>query len=154
MSVLHFMSQQQGRWAVYQSLPHELSLSFLWDEANSHRLKDIEWLFPKSEIRDRVLKFYSGAEGFDIGFAGIREPKAPQAVSRELISGIIVPAVGFDERGFRLGQGLGFYDRALAGYQGMKVGISFSELVQEKIPTEIWDERVDYLITELEIKKL
>jgi len=60
---------------------------------------------------------------------------------------IIVPGVGFDPQGNRLGRGRGFYDRLLVDVNGIKCGIAFDRQVTESIPTETHDARMDYIIT-------
>jgi 5-formyltetrahydrofolate cyclo-ligase len=64
----------------------------------------------------------------------------------------LVPGVGFDLRGVRLGRGGGFYDRALATLRGsgpvLTVGLAFEVQVVERLPRESWDQPVDLLATE------
>lgn len=61
---------------------------------------------------------------------------------------ILVPGVAFDPQGGRLGFGGGFYDRLLPlAKQGMRVGVTYTELVMETIPMEPWDCRVEWLVT-------
>jgi 5-formyltetrahydrofolate cyclo-ligase len=67
----------------------------------------------------------------------------------------LVPGVGFDRSGVRLGRGSGFYDRALADLRqvGMvwAVGLAFERQIVPVLPTEPWDERVDCLVSELRL---
>ena len=59
---------------------------------------------------------------------------------------IVVPAVGFDPQGSRLGHGKGFYDRLLPGTQALKVGICFDFQLFEHIPAEEHDVPMDRII--------
>jgi 5-formyltetrahydrofolate cyclo-ligase len=65
---------------------------------------------------------------------------------------VVVPGVGFDARGVRLGRGAGFYDRALADLRraGLvyAVGVAFECQIVPALPAEAWDERVDWVVTE------
>jgi 5-formyltetrahydrofolate cyclo-ligase len=59
----------------------------------------------------------------------------------------IVPGVGFDPQGNRLGRGRGYYDRLLAGFGGIKCGVAFDEQIVEEILTEEHDVRMDVVLT-------
>jgi 5-formyltetrahydrofolate cyclo-ligase len=65
---------------------------------------------------------------------------------------VIVPLVGFDARGYRLGYGGGFYDRTLEGLRatGPVVAIGFAFAAQEmaEVPIEATDQRLDMIVTE------
>ncbi len=63
-------------------------------------------------------------------------------------SWILVPGVGFDLKGARLGRGKGFYDRFLKSHPALTVGIGWSEQIEDKIPVESHDYHMDYIITE------
>ena len=64
----------------------------------------------------------------------------------------VVPGLGFDRRGNRLGHGKGHYDRLLsqASPNSVKVGICFDCQLTEELPTEPHDIRLDWIITESE----
>ena len=67
---------------------------------------------------------------------------------------LIIPGLGFSREGDRLGRGKSFYDRFLADYEGIKIGISFDESIFENIPTESHDETLHYVVTESEVFKI
>ncbi len=56
--------------------------------------------------------------------------------------------VCYDRRGFRLGFGGGYYDRWLSGFSGFTVGLCRDCVLQDRVPTEDHDCRVDLLLTE------
>jgi 5-formyltetrahydrofolate cyclo-ligase len=60
---------------------------------------------------------------------------------------VLVPGVGFDVSGRRLGRGRGFYDRLLANIRGLKIGVGFDEQIESAIPSEPHDVRLDFLLT-------
>lgn len=64
---------------------------------------------------------------------------------------VLVPLVAFDARGYRLGYGGGFYDRTLAKLRKMKpvtaVGIAYDEQKVDVVPTESYDQRLDWVLT-------
>lgn len=65
---------------------------------------------------------------------------------------VIVPLVGFDGRGYRLGYGGGFYDRTLAGLRArhdvLAVGFAFAAQELPEVPTDAYDQRLDAIVTE------
>ena len=82
---------------------------------------------------------------------GISEPGEDcPLIAREDIGLVLVPAVCYDRRGYRLGFGGGYYDRWLAGFSGVTVGLCREAVLQEAVPTEAHDARVDLLLTEVE----
>jgi 5-formyltetrahydrofolate cyclo-ligase len=60
----------------------------------------------------------------------------------------LVPAVGFDLSGARLGRGKGFYDRYFENKNVLKIGLAWTEQIVGKIPVEKHDCHMDFLITE------
>jgi len=84
-----------------------------------------------------------------VGSAGNRGERASIPNEPALV---IVPGVGFDSRGIRLGRGRGFYDRALAALRRKRaafvIGVAFEVQVVERLPRDFWDEPVDLVATE------
>ena len=76
------------------------------------------------------------------------------AVGAEVVdpAGLIVPLVGFDAFGNRLGWGKGHYDRAiarlLARHPVRTVGLAFSAQQVAAVPAEPHDRRLDLILTE------
>ena len=70
---------------------------------------------------------------------------------------VIVPLVGFDAQGYRLGYGGGFYDRTLEALRarGPVVAIGFAFAAQEMphVPIEPTDQRLDIMVTEQGIRR-
>ena len=68
-------------------------------------------------------------------------------VADEDIDLIIVPAVTFNDKGYRLGRGGGYYDRFLSKSGAVSVGLGRDRLIQE-VPLEAHDQCVTCLVTE------
>lgn len=76
-------------------------------------------------------------------------PDAPEAPS---IDFMIVPGVAFDRSCRRLGNGKGYYDRALASLRPPQtVGVCFAAQLVDEVPTGELDASVDVVITEREV---
>ena len=62
---------------------------------------------------------------------------------------VIVPLVGFDESGARLGYGGGFYDRTLPGLGAVDiVGLAVEAQCVPSLPVEATDIRLPWIVTE------
>ncbi|MGH2318141.1 5-formyltetrahydrofolate cyclo-ligase [Planococcus sp. SE5232] len=61
---------------------------------------------------------------------------------------LIVPGVVFSKQGYRIGFGGGYYDRFLAGYQGVTRSLAFDCQIAESIPVEAHDLPVQGIYTE------
>ena len=78
----------------------------------------------------------------------IREPNGEVFKERELISVIIVPALRIDRSGYRLGQGGGYYDRALPQLSAWSIGLIHpDEISSTDLPREPWDVPLHALAT-------
>ncbi len=80
---------------------------------------------------------------------GIPEPLSGLSVDPELIDLVLVPLLGFDEKGNRVGYGKGYYDRFLTSCRPdvVIIGLSFLEAVEEIVDTDPWDVPLQYCIT-------
>ena len=81
---------------------------------------------------------------------GVLEPAARERVAGLSIDVFIVPALGADLRGFRIGYGGGFYDRFLAGKPGTFVCPVFDACTLDAVPEAPHDIPVHRLVTETE----
>lgn len=85
------------------------------------------------------------------GSYGIYEPSESRGAviaDKNDIDLVIVPGLGFDKDGYRVGYGAGYYDRYLEGYRGKTIGLCFKECVIECIFTNEHDKKVDKIITD------
>ena len=66
---------------------------------------------------------------------------------------VLAPLLAFDGRGFRLGQGGGYYDRTLAALRigaapVLAVGMGFAAQRLARVPSDDSDQRLDWVVTE------
>jgi 5-formyltetrahydrofolate cyclo-ligase len=82
----------------------------------------------------------------------IMEPIGPRESNLGLIDVVIAPALHIDSQGFRLGQGGGYYDRALSEIKAWKVALIFPEETSEELlPRESHDVAVNAYATDKKI---
>ena len=82
------------------------------------------------------------------GAYGIREPIADRVIEKDSIDAVIVPGIGFDKSGGRLGFGKGYYDRFLRDFKGIKIGVCYDFQIVDKIQTDENDIPIDIIVTE------
>ncbi len=82
------------------------------------------------------------------GKFGIHEPlESCPAWPLNQLDLVLVPGVGFDFAGHRLGRGKGFYDRLLAEVSGIRCGVAFDGQMIAAIPCEPHDVGLDCILT-------
>jgi 5-formyltetrahydrofolate cyclo-ligase len=79
---------------------------------------------------------------------GIWQPPQDHPVGAEQLDLLIVPGVGFDRTGHRLGYGGGFYDHYLEHYPGWTIGLGFDCQLVDALPRQPHDHPIRMLITE------
>ena len=107
--------------------------------------------WPRIEGEGKLSFHLATPDELVLGAMGIAEPSHDAPIRPvETLDLLLVPGVGFDRSGARLGQGGGYYDRLLARTSGDidTVGIAFSSQIVPNIPTEATDCRVDAVVTE------
>ena len=79
---------------------------------------------------------------------GIMEPKERHPLPPESIDVVLVPGIGFDRGGGRLGRGGGFYDRFLATVRPpIVLGVCFEEQIVEAVPRVKHDQYMSAVVT-------
>ena len=137
--------------AVYLACGSELSLAPV--------VAELQRSFPETVIAypvltsttDMVFVRYFSADGVlpDHPTDIVRDVPPERIVETGDLDIWLVPGLAFDEQGRRLGQGGGFYDRALAHAreEALVIGIAFDEQIVESVPAGELDRRVDYVLT-------
>ena len=108
---------------------------------------DKQWGFPLTVGNE--LKWYPWSIGEPLipGEYGIPTPANQQvALVPNQVDLILIPAVGIDRLGYRLGYGGGFYDRLLSNPQWQTIptlGIVFEFAQLPTLPVDPWDRPLD-----------
>ncbi len=83
---------------------------------------------------------------------GISEPTIDcPLIEKKDIDLVIVPALCYGRRGYRLGYGGGYYDRWLTDYTGITVGMCRDAVLQDSVPAEEHDKPVQVVVTESQV---
>ena len=101
--------------------------------------------------KDNKMSFYqwSFKEPLSINIYGIPEPISKKKINPGIL---LVPLMAFDRELNRLGYGGGFYDRYISRVINdkkiIKIGLGFSFQKVKNLPTNQYDKKLDYVITE------
>lgn len=88
-----------------------------------------------------------------IGMYGIPAPDDTEPVT---VDALVVPMIGFDRKGYRLGYGGGYFDRTLAAMapRPLAVGVAFEILRVDDLHPQPHDIRMDFVVTETGIHRV
>lgn len=79
----------------------------------------------------------------------ILEPAESELIEIEKLDVCLIPLLCFDERGFRVGYGKGFYDKFLSECRKdcLKIGLSYFAPISEIADAQSYDVKLDFCIT-------
>lgn len=157
--ILDLMTElPRGDVAVYVSMPGEPPTHSLRRQLKErgHRL-----LIPKVEGSGLLWAVDSDETNWEMNSFGTQEPvnnfvENQQSALHECVA-IVVPAHAINHQGIRLGQGKGFYDRALeftrhAKKRPLLVSLTFEDEYLDSVPHEPHDIPVDVSVTESAVR--
>ena len=140
-------------WLVYVSHASEVVTESLIEQrlTNGYRTA-VPWC---ESDRLKLFLLESMSE-LSPGTHGIREPlpslrsDSRKQVSIEDVQTVLLPGIAFDERGGRLGQGRGYYDKLLSTSDSRirLIGLAFDCQIVEAVPCDQHDIRLNYVVTE------
>ncbi len=98
-----------------------------------------------------VFRRWRRGQPMDEGSFGIAQPRDDAPDVRPDV--VLAPLLAFDDDGYRLGQGGGFYDRTLekwraAGHMVPVLGLAFAAQRIDAVPRDQYDQRLDGIVTE------
>lgn len=110
--------------------------------------------YPLCIDSDGKMEFYKvdSVGDLQVGMYNILEPKStckkyiPQ--DNDLI---IVPCLSADRHKNRMGYGKGYYDRFLKDFNGMSVSPCYDILLEDEIPTDKYDMKINIIVTDKEV---
>jgi len=101
----------------------------------------------------RPVQIRSLDNDLQIGRYGLRSPSSRcTPIPDAQIDLALIPGLGFDSSGRRLGRGAGFYDRWIENRLKYSepltlVGVCFDEQLIEQVPTDPHDQTMDRVVT-------
>ncbi len=120
------------------------------------RLPGWRWVLPRVE-EDRSMNFRDWDVPREVHRFGMEQPTATgPVVPIHEIDVFLVPGLGFDGEGGRIGNGAGHYDRALSAARAdaVSIGICPVRRLVEVVPMEDHDVRVQYLAHETGVARV
>ena len=131
--------------ASFSSLKEEIDLSSL----NKLLANDGRLLLPKREASSLVFYKVHDLTSLKCFSGDLLEPDpslCPRVLPSE-IPCILVPGLGFDETGMRIGYGKGYYDRFLKEVGDcLMIGVGFKEQLTASLPCQAHDVRLDRIL--------
>ena len=100
------------------------------------------------EIPTLEHRRYAGPSALETNRWGIREPTGTERVDPEALDLVIVPALGADRRGHRLGHGSGYYDAFLQSVPCPRIALVYEACVVRSLPSAPHDVPMTALVTE------
>ena len=126
-------------------------------EVDTHRIinkcfQDGKRVFaPRCVPDSNDMNFYEikSFDDLEQGAFGIYEPKQ-KCIRIESFEKAccIVPALAYDQSGYRLGFGKGFYDKFLSNFNGKQIGICYSSCICGCLPHEKHDVAIEIVVTD------
>ena len=143
------------RVGLYVSTQHEASTALLLQKAWQEKLAVF---LPRCTARQGVMDFVActGMDDLCPAKFNLLEPKptlpaAPLYSAALLPDLIIVPALAFDRKGYRLGYGGGYYDRYISQMPSpppLLVGLAYAIQLVPTLPVAAWDRPMHGICTE------
>lgn len=133
---------------LYYSLPDEVKTHEFIERWKAEKQIILPVVIGPSELE---LRRYTGKQDLVKGAFGIEEPIGKIFNNFQDIDLAIIPGVGFDFNGNRLGRGKGYYDRLLPKIKAYKIGICYQFQLFEEIPTDQYDCPMNEILTEKDI---
>ncbi len=136
------------RVAAYRAVRGEIPLDALL-EGERRRV----FTLPRVVGDDLEFVAWSEGQSFVRGSFGIPEPAGGEVVGLEEHDAVLVPLTAFDGQCHRVGQGGGFYDRALASLvpgadRPAAIGVAYSFQQVAEVPRDGWDVPLDAVVTD------
>jgi 5-formyltetrahydrofolate cyclo-ligase len=136
---------------AYQPHRQEPDLRRLF--AQSINQSAYQWGLPRClPQRQLAWHLWQPGEPLEHNSYGLAEPLATaNPINLATTAALLIPMVGFDAEGYRLGYGGGYFDRLLASCEWqrvLKIGIAFDLALVPKIPIDSWDVPLHRIFTE------
>lgn len=143
---------------LYLSVRSEAGTDLLLRAALAEGKRILVPVVDRAAARLRLSELHEPQRELAPGAYGVPEPlpRYRRYRSASLVEFMILPCVGFDEQGYRLGYGRGYYDRLLASLEPgfPRVLLAFEIQGVQRLPVEAHDVPVDMVVTEERVRRI
>ncbi|GBC63709.1 5-formyltetrahydrofolate cyclo-ligase [Desulfonema ishimotonii] len=137
---------------LYMSQGSEVATESIIQRSFTHNKIIVLPAFNKEKYTMTLMKVDDFDTDLTTGPRGVAEPnpKKCKKVPIDKVDIAIIPGLAFDEKGGRIGSGLGYYDRLIPklSVTTRKVSLALEEQVISQVPMEPHDKYVDIIITD------
>lgn len=141
--------KQARRVALYLPMASEIDTAPL---RQALAARGVALYVPKVAHGSRLRFLRLGKTSLEWHRHGMPQPRSGHALPLRRIGLILLPLLGYDAQGRRLGQGGGYYDRALAGLRGarrpLRIGLAYACQQVEALPGEAHDHPLQGVLSE------
>ncbi|MBA2173593.1 5-formyltetrahydrofolate cyclo-ligase [Halobacillus locisalis] len=142
-------------WRESDTVGVTISQGFEWDTISIIQEgwgQNKQVVVPKCNPQTKEMQFYklSSFDDLETVYYGLKEPDPmkTEAIDKDKIDLLIVPGLLFNQDGYRIGFGGGYYDRFLSNFQGKTLMMASEHQRNSTIPVERFDQPVAYVLTE------
>jgi 5-formyltetrahydrofolate cyclo-ligase len=134
---------------VYASKEPEVKTEGLIDALLARKTKVVVPIIQR-ETRTLRLSYIENQEVLHPSTFNVPEPIGHEITAEAKdIGAAVIPLIGFDESGHRLGYGAGYYDRFLSTHDNiLRIGTGFACQRVDRVPSEPHDITMHYIVTE------
>jgi 5-formyltetrahydrofolate cyclo-ligase len=131
--------------AIYLPIKGEVDLTPL---AERHGKK---WIIPRiipEEDHRMVFHPYDRSRLIRHSFGMLEPDPTLDQIPANAIDLVLAPGLAFDQSGWRLGYGGGYFDRFLKTFAGVTAGITYQALLLDEVPHTEFDVAMGWVVTE------
>lgn len=146
-NVNHQICQHLEKFLVNKKAKTVLSYHAFGNEIKLDALISLPMIWATTRTETFSVHLWSTATIYQKGL--LEPPADAPMIDIKEIDVALIPGLAFDRYGYRLGYGLGYYDRLLKSLPNIPlVGITHDDLLVEALPHDPWDIKMTHIATE------
>lgn len=103
---------------------------------------------PVCKGEEMIFRYINSGDDLEKGSFSVYEPKSGcEEAKADRAAVCVTPALCFNENGFRIGYGKGFYDRFFEKNECVRIGLCYEDYIRDFVP-DINDKAVNIIVTE------
>lgn len=120
--------------------------------------RSVKCLLPVIVGKDKPLVFREWQQGEPLVTGGFNTLQPGENAPVAVPDIVVTPLLAFDENGFRMGYGGGYFDRTLAALRErgpcVFVGYAYEGQRVDRVVTDVHDQKLDWVVTEKIVRKI